>query len=391
MFDIQATAMRHIEKLCVEIGSRPIGSPANQAAADYVRNSFGAAGCQVEEQPYACTAWEHTSTMLELSGERLDVVANAFSLPCEVTAPVVAAGTIPELEAAPASGRILLLYGDLVRNPLSAKSWFLKGERDERIIQTLEILKPAALLAPPTATDYYGQWTEDWELDLPAATVPYDVALRLLRLGETPVRLCIESRRVSSSARNLVARTAGSGDKRIVLCAHFDTKINTPGALDNGSGAAVLLTLAEMLAPGTWPFTLEFIAFNGEEYLPLGDDEYLRRAQGYFGNILAAINLDMVGAALGANSITAMSCTAEFEAQIKGLAARYPGVVWVEPWPESNHSTFSMRGVPGIALSSVGMRGLTHSRGDTIEHVSPTALVEAINLVKEIVASLQQN
>jgi aminopeptidase YwaD len=390
MPDIRATAMRHIEKLGVEIGSRPIGSPANQAAADYIRDSFGSAGCEVEEQPYACTAWEHTSTVLELSGERLNVVANAFSLPCDVTAPVVAAGTIPELEAAPTHGRILLLYGDLVRTPLSAKSWFLKGERDERIIQALETLEPAALLAPPTATDYYGQWTEDWELDFAAATVPYDVALRLLRLGETPVRLCIKSRRVSSSARNLVARTAGSGDKRIVLCAHFDTKINTPGALDNGSGEAVLLTLAEMLAPESGPFTLEFVAFNGEEYLPLGDDEYLRRAQGYFGNILAAINLDMVGAALGANSITAMSCTAEFEAQIKSLAARYPGVVWVQPWPESNHSTFSMRGVPSIALSSVGMRGLTHSLSDTVEHVSPAALVEVVNLVKGIVASLQQ-
>jgi len=391
MFDIRARAMRHLEKLCVEIGSRPIGSPANRAAADYIRDSFGSSGCEVEEQPYACTAWEHTSTVLELFGERLTVVANAFSLPCDVTAPVVAASTIPELEAAPACGQILLLYGDLVCTPLSAKSWFLKGERDERIIQVLETLKPTALLAPPTATDYYGQWTEDGELDFAAATVPHDVALRLLRLSETPVHLCIKSRRMSSSASNLVARKAGSNDKRIILCAHFDTKINTPGALDNGSGEAVLLTLAEMLTPETRPFTLEFVAFNGEEYLPLGDDEYLRRAQGYFGNILAAINLDMVGPALGANSITAMSCTAEFEAQIRSLAAHYPGVVWAEPWPESNHSTFSMRGVPSIALSSVGMRSVTHSRGDTIEHVSPAALIEAINLVKEIVASLQQD
>ena len=47
--------------------------------------------------------------MLELSGKRLNVVANAFSLPCDVTAPVVAAGTIPELEAALACGRILSL------------------------------------------------------------------------------------------------------------------------------------------------------------------------------------------------------------------------------------------------------------------------------------------
>ena len=84
MFDIQATAMRHIEKLGVEIGSRPIGSPANQVATDYVRDSFSSAGCAVEEQPYACTAWEDTSTLLELFGERLDIVANAFSLPCVI-------------------------------------------------------------------------------------------------------------------------------------------------------------------------------------------------------------------------------------------------------------------------------------------------------------------
>lgn len=28
--------------------------------------------------------WEHKSTLLELFGERLDVVANAFSLPCVI-------------------------------------------------------------------------------------------------------------------------------------------------------------------------------------------------------------------------------------------------------------------------------------------------------------------
>ncbi|WP_371879109.1 M28 family peptidase [Candidatus Chloroploca mongolica] len=32
------------------------------------------------------------------------------------------------------------------------------------------------------------------------------------------------------------------------MCAHFDTKINTPGASDNGGGAAALLALAERLS-----------------------------------------------------------------------------------------------------------------------------------------------
>jgi hypothetical protein len=43
--------MSYLEKLVVEIGPRPIGSHANQAAADFMRDTFRAAGLQVEEQP----------------------------------------------------------------------------------------------------------------------------------------------------------------------------------------------------------------------------------------------------------------------------------------------------------------------------------------------------
>ena len=33
-----------------------------------------------------------------------------------------------------------------------------------------------------------------------------------------------------------------------VLCAHIDSKLNTPGALDNAAGVVTLLLLAELLA-----------------------------------------------------------------------------------------------------------------------------------------------
>jgi hypothetical protein len=174
-------------------GARPIGSPANQAAADFIRDAFRSFGLEVEEQPYPCTAWEAEEVFLELGNEKLEALANPFSLPCDVTAPLVCAGTLSELEASSARGKILLLYGDLTRAPLSPKSWFLKDERDERIIQTLETLQPAAIISPPTATDYYGQLTEDWELDIPAATVSPAVAGRLIRRADSAIRLKISA------------------------------------------------------------------------------------------------------------------------------------------------------------------------------------------------------
>ena len=69
-------------------------------------------------------------------------------------------------------------------------------------------------------------------------------------------------------------------------------------------------------------------------------------------------NVDSVGQRLAANSIALFSASSQFEAALHGLTAVYPGVVWVDPWPQSNHSTFAMRGVPSIAFSSTG-RGRT--------------------------------
>jgi aminopeptidase YwaD len=210
------------------------------------------------------------------------------------------------------------------------------------------------------------------------------VALYLLCEPQIPVHLVIDAQHTPATARNIVARTPNMPEQRLVLCAHFDTKINTPGATDNASGVAALLSLAETL-PRDLPFGLEFIAFNGEEYLPIGDDEYIRRSAGYFGQILACINMDGAAAALGTNNVTAVACPPELEEKIKSVAAQFPGVVWADPWPESNHSTFSFRGIPAIALGSTGVRSLAHSVDDTLEQVSPAKLDEVTALVKELV------
>jgi Zn-dependent M28 family amino/carboxypeptidase len=51
----------------------------------------------------------------------------------------------------------------------------------------------------------------------------------------------------------------------IVLGAHYDTEVNTPGADDNASGVAVMLELARRFANNPQPRTLRFIAFTNEE------------------------------------------------------------------------------------------------------------------------------
>jgi len=116
--NIETELARHLQRLCGDIGARPNGSPGNHSAAEYIGSIFDAAGLEVEEQRYACPAWEHEETRLEVSGAPIKANANAFSPACDVAAPTVAVGTVAELEAADLNGRIGILYGDLARAPL---------------------------------------------------------------------------------------------------------------------------------------------------------------------------------------------------------------------------------------------------------------------------------
>ncbi|HSN73473.1 MAG TPA: M28 family peptidase [Anaerolineae bacterium] len=383
---------RHLHKLSVEIGCRPIGSPANRAAADTIRDTFRSFGLAVEEQPYPCTGWDCAGAWLHVGDEALPVEANAFSPACDVLADVVPAATLDELAAADLAGRIALLHGELLNEPLSPKSWFLKGERDDAIIGLLEAKRPAAVLAPPPVTLQYEQFTGDWELEIAAATAPLAVIERLLRRPQ-PIHLRLYCAKYPATARNVVARLKASGQdavpaRKIVLMAHFDTRINTPGALDNAGGVAALLALAEGLSGQTLPLDLEFIAFDGEEYLPIGDDEYVRRAgEESFADIALAVNMDGIGYAGGANTVAQFNLEAEQTVRLEAVVSRYPAVQWVEPWPQSNHSTFAFRGVPALAFSSEGAFALAHFPDDTTEQVSIEKLVEVVEMVQGMVLS----
>lgn len=401
---MHAQLTRHLYKLTVEIGCRPIGSPANEAAAETIRDAFRGLGLAVEEQPYPCTGWDCRGAWLSLgdetlrlrSGQALPVEANAFSPACDVTAMAVPASTLDELAAADLRGKIALLHGELVAEPLAAKSWFLRGERDDAIIAALEAKRPAALLAPPPPTPQYEQFTADWELEIPAATAPVAVIERILA-QPGPLHLRLECTKYPATARNIVARKpasrpANAPAKKVALMAHFDTRVNTPGALDNAGGVAVLLALAEALRETALPFDLEFIAFDGEEYLPMGDDEYVRRAgEASFADITLAINMDGAGYIGGRNTVAAFNLAPELAGRIEAIVARAPTVQWVEPWPQSNHSTFAFRGVPALAFSSAGAFNLAHFPADAMDKVSAAQLAEVVDVVRGIVMGLRND
>ena len=148
----------------------------------------------------------------------------------------------------------------------------------------------------------------------------------------------------------------------------------------------MLLGLAETLTGEDLPFDLELVAFNGEEYLPIGDDEYVRRAgEASFGEILLAINMDGSGYTGGDNTIAQFNIAPALASRLAETLDCYPALRHVEPWPESNHSTFAFRGVPALAFSSHDAFTLAHFPTDTVAALSIDKLAEVVAVVREIV------
>lgn len=379
----------HLFHLAVEIGPRPGGSAGNLAAADYLEAVFRSCGLAVERQCFPCTGWEAHESYLQINEEWVQSAANIFSPPCDVSGQVVAISTLAELEAADLHGKIALLYGDLVRQPLPAKAWAFKAEKDARVVELLEKKQPAALITVQSRPGDLERLVEDADFPIPSATVSAQVGLQLLKRHLATVHLRIASTRTAGESCNLIARQPGHGAGTILICAHYDTKFDTPGAADNGSGVAVLLTLAQMLSEHPHAYGLEFVAFSNEEYLPLGDDTYFARRGDSVDDLLAVINLDKVGCTLGNNSLTTLAAAEPFREQLVDITRSYPGVIWVDPWIESNHAFFAWRGVPCIPISNVGAPRFDHLRGDTLEWISAAKLNEAVSLVHDIVADLQ--
>jgi len=78
--------------------------------------------------------------------------------------------------------------------------------------------------------------------------------------------------------RNIEASAQGTRNEAIIVGAHYDSVVGSPGANDNGSGVAAALELARLMRDGGHRRTLRFVWFvNEEPPYYLGDDMGSRR------------------------------------------------------------------------------------------------------------------
>ena len=208
--------------------------------------------------------------------------------------------------------------------------------------------------------------------------------LPLLKSGLS-VSLTLNTKRHSAKAANILA-VYGSGRQKVCVSAHIDTRPGTPGALDNASGVAVLLALAEHLSGQELPYRIEFVLFNGEDYYSTpGEMMYLSSYLSSPKEYICAFNLDGVGAKGQSTAYSFYECPQNLMSCISGCAADLDGFEQIEPWPQGDHTLFSFSGVPAVSVTSGNIFGLAerilHTEHDTPDLIDTNKLEALVNFL----------
>ncbi len=395
-------AEKHMKVLCEEIGERRVGGEGNRQATSYVKDKYTQAGWNTEETQLEVMDWKTEGAALTSGSNSFEVFSSHYSLGCDVEGVLVAIDTIEKLENVDMRDKILLLYGNIASEQIAPKNFpFWNPEEHQYLISLLEKGQPKAIVCATernsaTAGGVYPfPLFEDGDFDIPSVYMKDTEGEKLLPYAEKNVTLSSKAKRIDETAYNIIGRKGNNPKERIVVSAHVDSKIGTPGAIDNATGVTVLLLLAEMLKDYKGGRQIELVAFNGEDYYGApGQREYIQQNEGRFGDILLNINIDGAGYKEGLSCFSSFELPENIQKTMDMVIERSPEIVAGLPWYQGDHSLFIQQGCPAIAVSSdwfirnMECQEITHTPKDNLSVVNYDRVAECAIGIAELIKRL---
>lgn len=373
-------AFGHVDALATRIGSRAVGSANESAAQQYLLEQYRALGYQTELQQFPVNSYDDRGSVLRLSGplgRSFDVLTLQFSTAGDIEGELVEAGLgRPEdFEDAGVTGKIALV-----------------SRGDIRFVDKVNAAAEAGARAVIIFNNQPGNFSGSLigASAIPAVSVSQSDGQELrqaIRAGQGTVRLTIDASMRSGTAANVVATRPG-GSRTIVIGGHFDSGTEGPGANDNGSGTAVALELARVMAQRGSPFTLKFIAFDAEEIGLLGSSYYVTQlSDAERKSVVAMINLDMVGV----GTETKLGGTSQLAALARdaALGLGVPAASMGEAPGGSDHAPFLRAGIPALFIYRSNDPNY-HSPNDRAQYVDPANLELAGQIAMGVVTALER-
>lgn len=280
------------------------------------------------------------------------------------------------------SGKAACVHWPETRNSDSLRL-FRQWERD--LMHHGPVVKPVKKLTWSVATE----------------ALPYpliEVSSPLLCDSSASIALSVRNQLlVRRSARNVLGMVKGTGKGWIVIGAHYDhlgrmgPDTYFPGANDNASGTAMLLSLAEHFAKGRKPrHNLLFVAFAGEEAGLIGSEWCAVDRPIDWKQARMMINLDILGT--GDDGVMVVNATAQKKAfdrlvALNGAKGHVKEVRARGPACNSDHCPFVQRGVPAVYLYTLGGAAHYHDVNDRADTLPLTAFADLHALLREFIAT----
>jgi aminopeptidase YwaD len=264
--DFKMLIYARCEYLTNEIGYRWIGSDGEKRAGDWVEKQLREMDLKVERPVIDCPAWDYEKTELVVDGKLFTSDAQMFSPGCNAEGELVQ--VIPNADTTipiDVTGKIALikesdtLNTSVYKNGVLFRSTLLNSLKDAGALATVII----STLEETYATKMF----RNPDSSLPCAAVSRnDGDILLTKTGKTAKLKIVAKQRKGKTS--YISAEIGPDDAPVcIIAAHFDAAPISKAAVDNATGVAVMLALAEYFAKNP-PKTLKlrFMSFGGHEY-----------------------------------------------------------------------------------------------------------------------------
>jgi len=379
-----------VTALCDDYDSRWPGSGSDKDACEYMADLLRDYGLEeVHVESFTIPGWIRGSSrlqVLEPKEKEIECIALPMSCRGEVEAELVNLGPGPlnvyEDRRDEIEGRVAMVSS---ANPPGMARYLHRSEKYQRTVM-------AGAVGWIFMNHYpaYGPPTGGISPIIPAVGVSYEDGAYLARLlerwGRVKVRLETECTNKTVETYNVVADLPGTAGSQewLVYGAHYDGHDISVGALDDATGAAIVIELARVLSQerSHLKHNTRFILFGAEEIGLYGSRAYCRDHPDFVDQVRFMLNFDAAGRA-GRQGFC-LHDWPQLEPLFKEII-RETGLdlpLWSRVGPYSDHWPFLLRGVATATMGDPeeaarrGGRGYGHTKYDTVDKVDLRAMRE---------------
>lgn len=388
-----------IEFLNNIIKERPLGSESNKNIISIIEKEALQMKYDVTSLPFECKCWEKDKSFIKVGDLSYEVFPSPFSKAYRGYGKISVINSLQELKSKDLNEKIVLLQGDITKEPLQPKDFpFYYPNEHKQIIDMLEEKKPKAIIAntgkhPMCGLDPFPLF-EDGNFSIPSAyTNKLSADNNLMENQFISIR--INSKVINEKSRQIVAirKAKNNAIGKIIVCAHMDSKYGTLGALDNASGVAVMLEVMKNLRACNGIYDIHFIPFNGEEYFDVkGQLGYLDYIKEEFDSIKFVINIDSPCHKESQTAVSTYNFTNELSIKLNNEIIKNKNIVMGKEWYAGDHTMFVFKKIPCIAVTSSDLfesvLDITHTEQDTIDQIDCNLIRDTSNFLTGLINSI---